>query len=171
MVKLYLGSCDELSSREVIYGVCDFFTRNLNRDDLLIYAPLGIQNGDIICRNYAVSRNIKHIFLKPREMSQKEIMEQCDYAIVFNSHRNTDAGHANGVDATLGDMGRYIKTKIVEVHLNYNGITIHDCAQRVLPPKERKQPIEALYEFAKNGDIIIRKQESVIREYKKKHNI
>ena len=171
MVKLYLGSCDELSSKEVIYGVCDYFTRDINHDDLFIYAPHGIQNGDIICRNYAISKNIKHEFLKPLEMSTKEIIEQCDYAIVFNSHRPTDAGHSNGVDVTLGDLSKYIKNKIIEVHLNYKGITIYDCTQRLLPPKERKRPIELIYNIAEDGHVVIRRPEDVIKEYRKKHNI
>jgi hypothetical protein len=115
MVKLYLGSCDELSSADVVDGVCDYLTSKLNRNELFIYAPLGKQNGDIICRNYAVARNIDHEFLKPRQMSKREIMEQCDYAIVFNSHNDSDAGHANGVDCTLKDLSTFIKKKLVEV--------------------------------------------------------
>lgn len=171
MVKLYLGSCDELSSKEVIYGVCDFFTKNIDYNDLFIYASLGIQDGDINCRNYAIENSVGYEFLKPLEMRTKEIMEQCDYAIVFNSHRPTDDGHSNGVDVALGDLARYIKTKIVEVHLNYKGITVYDCTQRLLPPKERKRPIELIYNIAEDGHVVIRRPEDVIKEYRKKHNI
>ena len=155
MTKIYLGSCHELIDQKIIDGVCDFFIKEygLDKNDLFFYSTNGIELGDVLCLNYLNKNDFPRKLLRPLDPSRRSIMTQCDYSILFNSHRKTDAGHANGVTYSLPDLAMNIRKKIIEVHLNINSISVYDCENR--RRVEHLKPKDFLYEFDENGKIIV----------------
>ena len=155
MNSIYLGSCHELIEQRIIDGVCDFFINrfNIKNGGLHFISTQGNEPVDVMCLNYIDKNHYSRELYRPLEQSKPSIMQKCEYAIVFNSHRKTDFGHANGVDFTLGSLATNIKRKVIEVHLNLNSISVYDCKNgRRL---EYLRPEEFFYEFDENGSIII----------------
>jgi hypothetical protein len=169
MVKIFIGSCHELISKKIITGVCDYFINkfNLNRDDLFFISPLGIQLGDDLCKSYIDSNHFPRQLLRPLTMAEPRVMIECDYAIVFNSHRDTDGGHSNGVALSLRNLVTSIKNKVVEVHLNMNSISVYDCENK--HKYENISPSMFFYECNNEGikiESLIEKKKRIIKNNK-----
>ena len=166
MVKIFIGSCHELIEQKIVTGVCDYFINkfNLNRDDLFFISPLGVQLGDDLCRHYIDSNHFPRQLLRPLAMAEPRVMQECDYAIVFNSHRDTDGGHYNGVALSLPNLVVNIKNKVVEVHLNINSISLYDCENKY--KYENISPSMFFYEFKDEGikiESLIEKKKRIIK--------
>ena len=135
MITIYLTSYGDFDDSNLLKLICNYFTQNIARDEIRIIAPLGIKNGDVICRNYVVKNNLNHIFLKPSQMDKPENLKQCNHAILFNN------GISKGIDISLKVIPRYIHGKIVEVHTNTNKLSIY---------QPDKDPITKSYSISNN---------------------
>lgn len=167
MIKILIGSCHELIEQKIIDEVCDYFinTFGLNKNDLFFYSTNGTELGDNLCENYLNKNGFPRELLPPMKTNLR-ILRECDYAIVFNSHRDTDAGHSNGVAYSLPYLVTNVKYKVVEIHLNCNSISVYECANGC--PIEEIAPLTFCYEFDKNGNFKIEKLADRIRRFKKK---
>ena len=135
MVTIYLTSYGEFNDSNLLKLICNYFTQNIPHDEIRIIAPLGIKNGDITCRNYAIKNNLNHTFLKPSQMNSAENLQQCNHAILFNN------GKSKGIGICLKLVPRHIRGKIVEIHTNSNKLSIYQLG---------KEPITKSYSITNN---------------------
>ena len=135
MITIYLTSYGDFDNSKLLKLVCDFFMQNISHADINVIAPLGIKNGDIICRNYVIKENLNHTFLKPSQMDKAENLQQCNHAILFNN------GKSKGIKMSLNIITKYIRGKIVEIHTNLNELTVYQLG---------KEPITKSYSISNN---------------------
>jgi len=126
---IYLASFGDFNDYKFLKLLCDFFTKNLNNNDIEFIAPMGGKSGDITCRNYIIKNNFKHTFLKPSQMDKPNVLMNCTHAILINN------GESRGIDIHLKALPRFIKGKIVEVHTNKNEITIYQIGKEIISKK------------------------------------
>lgn len=123
---IYLASYGDFDNYQLLKIICNYFTKNINHDDITVFAALGGKNGDIICRNYIIKNNLKHEFLKPSQLDKPNILQKCNHAIVFNN------GKSKGINISLKLLPRYISGKIVEVHTNINEMSIYQFEKDII---------------------------------------
>lgn len=167
MEKIFLAACHELIDQKIVSGVCDYFINskfNLDRDNLFFFSTLGIQLGDDLCKHYISVNHFPRQLLRPLELGEPRVMQECDYAIVFNTHKDSDGGHSNGVQRSLPNLVTNIKKKIVEVHLNVNSISVYDCENK--HKYENISPTMFFYEKTDEGlkiESLIEKKKRIIK--------
>ncbi len=126
---IYLASYGEFNDVKLIELICNYFTKNINHENVRFIAPLGGKNGDIVCRNYVIKNKFKHLFFKPSKMDKPDVLEQCDHAILFNN------GMSKGINIHLKTLPKFIKGKIVEVHTNNNSLSIYQFNKEFITKK------------------------------------
>ncbi len=126
---IYLASFGEFEDSKLLKMICDFFIKNLKNEDIEFIAPFGGKNGDIICRNYIIKNNFKHLFFKPSQIDKPDVLINCNHAILINN------GKSKGIDIHLKILPKYIKGKIVEVHTNKNELSIYQLDKEIITKK------------------------------------
>jgi hypothetical protein len=170
MIKIIIGSCHEIVEQKIIDNVCDYFIDNfgLNKDDLFFFSTNGNELGDILCEAYLNKNNYPRQLLPPMSTSTST-MQECDYAIVFNSHRDTDAGHSNGVAYSLPYLVMNVRKNVVEVNLNRGTISLYDCTTR--HRLEELSPILYCYDFGENNEFNIERLADRMKKFRRKRII
>ena len=126
MTNIYLTAYGDFNDQKLLKLICNYFTKNINKNELQFISALGGKNGDIICRNYIIHNDIKHKFLKPSQMDKSNTLEQCDHAILFNN------GKSKGIGISLKLLPYHIKGKIIEVHTNLNQLSVYQLDKDII---------------------------------------
>lgn len=123
---IYLASYGDFNNYQLLETICNYFTKNINHDDIIFFAPLGGKNGDIICRNYVVKNKLNHTFFKPSQLNKPNILQECNHAIVFNN------GKSKGINISIKILPKHIKGKIIEVHTNLNKLSVYQIGKDII---------------------------------------